>query len=95
MTDRSFEEGLLIAASVLDDVCAGRPTEKMRALFAAATMASYLTVHPDHADLTILDAAEGLDRIAAGRNLDLNLAGRRRAGHLADCVRLLAEGVHF
>jgi len=67
----------------------------MRVLCGAATLASYLTVHPDHRDREILDAQEGLHRLTTGRGLDLNQAGRSRAGPLAGCVRLLAEGVHL
>jgi hypothetical protein len=86
-----IRKGLEIAASVLDDVAAERPHEKMRVLTGAAALAKYLILHPDQSNFSILDAQEALHRLAVGRNLSLNLAGRRRAGYLADCVRLLAE----
>lgn len=89
--DRSFKEGLLIAASVLDDVAAGRPTEKMQCLCGAMALTTYIVSNPGQFDRDIYDARGGLDSLATGRPLDLNDAGRRRAAHLADCVRHLAE----
>ena len=73
------------AADVLDTLAAGGIPERPALLAAALALNSHC--HRTEADRDWLDDAAGLERLATGRTLDLNAAGRERAAKLAALVR--------
>jgi hypothetical protein len=81
--------GLLDAASVLEDQAAGRVPDRARVLSGALALD---TLRGEGvADRDILDAAVGIQLLATGRGLELDEIGRARAAHLAEVVRKAAD----
>jgi hypothetical protein len=79
--------GLADAASVLDALAAGTQPDRARVIAGALaldTLTKTTTVSRD-----LQDAAAGLHIIATGGTLDLDDAGRLRAGQFAEAVRHL------
>lgn len=77
------------AASVLDDLAAGREPDRAAAIAAALTLDTLARTSPTPGR-DLLDAAGGLEMLVAGR-LDLDQAGRARAALLAAHVRALGR----
>jgi hypothetical protein len=77
--------GLMDAASVLDDLAAGRAPDRARLL--AGALALDTLQRAGGADRDILDSAVALQAIATGRTFDLDDTGRARAAALAASVR--------
>ncbi|MFE0758757.1 hypothetical protein ACFW16_32670 [Inquilinus sp. NPDC058860] len=80
--------GLLDAASVLDDQASGREADRARILSGALALDTLC--REGTTDRDILDAAAGLQLLAAGGSLDLDESGRVRAARLAAAVRTAA-----
>ena len=76
------------AAAVLDTLAAGCVPERAALLAAALTLNTHC--HDDTAARDLMDAAAGLESLAAGGTLDLDAAGRARAATLAAIVRARA-----
>ena len=76
------------AADVLDTLAVGGVPER-KALLSAALALSALC-HRNGVDPDLRDAAAGLESLATGGTLDLNVAGRSRAAKLAALVRAQA-----
>ena len=70
---------------MLDALGAGRTPDPTDVLNAALILSTYCQ-RPD-VTRDMLDAAAGLERLAAGRTLDLDEVGRRRAAALAQIGR--------
>jgi|HubBroStandDraft_6_1064221.scaffolds.fasta_scaffold1760643_1 chloramphenicol 3-O-phosphotransferase len=83
--------GLMDAASVLDDLAAGRAPDRARLL--AGALALDTVRRSGIADRDMHDAAAGLEAIATRGSLDLDEKGRARAAVLADAVRALATAL--
>jgi hypothetical protein len=83
--------GLADAVYSLEEQAAGRAPNRARVI--AGALALNTLIHRGECDRDLLDAAAGLEYVATGGALDLNEAGRRRAGALADAVRRLAAGL--
>ena len=79
---------LVDAASVLDDLAAGRTPD--RATVIAGALALDTLVQRGSADRELLDAAAGLQMLATGGDLSLDATGRERAATLAVAVRRAA-----
>jgi hypothetical protein len=77
-------KGLEHAAQALEALAEGRVPEQSSVLAGALALKSlaFRTTGRD-----IFDAASGLETLATGGTLDLNSAGRERAGKLAEIVR--------
>ena len=79
---------LVDAADVLDDLAAGRPSD--RAKLIAGALALQTLVRQGRASRDILDAAAGIETVATGGILELEASGRERAVRLAIVVRNVA-----
>lgn len=81
-------QGLLDAATVLEDQAAGRRPDPARVISGALALDTLCA--EGAADRDIRDAAAGLHLLATGRGFDLDETGRVRAAHLAEAVRKAA-----
>jgi hypothetical protein len=78
-------KGLEHAAVALEALADGRVPEQASVL--AGALALQTLSHRGVPGRDIRDAASGLETLATGGTLDLNSAGRERAGKLAEIVR--------
>lgn len=78
---------LLDAALELDDLAAGRTPDRARLLTGALALDTLR--HASTADRDLLDAGAGLQTLATGGVLELDMQGRDRAAQLAAAVRRL------
>jgi hypothetical protein len=83
--------GLADAVYALEELASGRNPDRVRVI--AGALALNTLIHRGENDRDVLDAAAGLASVTTGGSLDLDEAGRRRAGVLADVVRRIAAGV--
>jgi hypothetical protein len=83
-----FVTGLFDAAHCLDALAAGETPDRVSLVVGALALDTVAAWGGGDRDL--LDAAAGLNIIATGGSLDLDAAGRARAGVLAASVRAIA-----